>query len=387
MATGEPPELPERRSPAELGDPAESERRYRLLVEHLPAIIYMDEVDEYSTNIYTSPQIGQILGIPREEWVTDRELWVKQMHPDDRDRVLRENDESNRTGAPFRSEYRMITRDGRELWFRDEAAVVRDENGDPWFWRGVMTDITEIKRTEQKLTESLEILKRTIEQRRALLSRLEQAQEQERRRIAADIHDDSIQVISAVDMRLQMLERQVESPEAAAAISEIKDTVQLAIDRLRHLLFELRPPVLDREGLAPALEIYLERMAAETGVAVELVDQASKEPPPDLRAIAFRIVQEALSNIRKHANASHVVVTLSGSDAGLSVRITDDGVGFDRAQPDVAEPGHLGLSTMRERAELAGGSFVIDSAPGSGTTVEFRLPFSTQPAAAQSSRT
>ncbi|MFL5768230.1 MAG: PAS domain-containing protein [Actinomycetota bacterium] len=368
-------EQQERESPAESDDPYEAERRYRLLVEQLPAIIYMDEVDEYSTNIYTSPQIDEILGIPREEWVTDRELWVKQMHPSDRDRVLRENDESNRTGAPFRTEYRMLTRDGRELWFRDEAVVVRDENGDPWFWRGVMTDITEIKRTEEKLTESLEILKRTIEQRRALLSRLEQAQEQERRRIAADIHDDSIQVMSAVDMRLQMLERQVDSSDAVDAIGEIKDTVQLAIDRLRHLLFELRPPVLDREGLAPALEIYLERMASETGIGVEIVDNGAPEPPPELRAIAFRIAQEALSNVRKHANATRVVVTLSGSESGLNVRITDDGAGFDRSHAEGAEPGHLGLSTMRERAELAGGSFVIESAPGSGTTVEFRLPF------------
>jgi PAS domain S-box-containing protein len=367
-------------SPTDSDDPYEEERRYRLLVEQLPAIFYMDEVDEYSTNIYTSPQIGAILGIPREEWVTDRELWVKQMHPEDRDRVLRENDESNRTGAPFRTEYRMLARDGRELWFRDEAVVVRDENGDPWFWRGVMTDITEIKRTEQKLTESLDILKRTIEQRRALLTRLEQAQEQERRRIAADIHDDSIQVMSAVDMRLQMLERQVDDDDAVKAIDEIKDTVQLAIDRLRHLLFELRPPVLDREGLAPALEIYLERMASETGIGVELVDQTRTEPPPELRATAFRIAQEALSNIRKHANASRVVVTLTGSDHDVTARIEDDGDGFDRARADVSEPGHLGLSTMRERAELAGGSFAIDSAPGAGTRVEFRLPFAPQSA-------
>ena len=378
MATERSREPEERGSPAESDDPYEAERRYRLLVEQLPAIIYMDAVDEYSTNIYTSPQIDKILGIPREEWVTDRELWVKQMHPDDRDRVLRENDESNRTGNPFRTEYRLLTRDGRELWFRDEAVVVRDENGDPWFWCGVMTDITEIKRTEEKLTESLEILKRTIEQRRTLLSRLEQAQEQERRRIAADIHDDSIQVMSAVDMRLQMLERQVDAPEAVAAVAEIKDTVQLAIDRLRHLLFELRPPVLDREGLAPALEIYLERMGSETGIGVEVVDQMQAEPPSDVRAIAFRIAQEALTNIRKHANASRVAVSLSGSESGLTVRVADDGVGFDRARSEVAEPGHLGLSTMRERAELAGGSFVIDTAPGSGTTVEFRLPFSPQ---------
>jgi signal transduction histidine kinase len=273
----------------------------------------------------------------------------------------------------------MITRDGRELWFRDDAVVVRDESGTPLFWRGVMTDITEIKRTEQKLKESLDILKRTIEQRRALLSRLEQAQEQERRRIAADIHDDSIQVMSAVDMRLQMLEREVESDDALKAIDGIKDTVQLAIDRLRHLLFELRPPVLDREGLAPALEIYLERMASETGIAVELVDQTVKEPPAELRAIAFRIAQEALSNIRKHANATRVVVTLSGTDRGLTVRIADDGEGFERSRADVPEAGHLGLSTMRERAELAGGSFVIETAPGAGTTVEFRLPFPSEP--------
>src|SRR5256885_14617324 len=125
MGTDDP--TSERRSPAELDDPHESEQRYRLLVEQLPAIIYMDAVDEFSTNIYTSPQIDRILGIPREEWVTDRELWVKQMHPDDRERVLRENDESNRTGLPFRTEYRLMTRDGRELWFRDETAVVRDD--------------------------------------------------------------------------------------------------------------------------------------------------------------------------------------------------------------------------------------------------------------------
>src|SRR5205085_2013156 len=148
MPAEDPQESQEGRSPAELDDPHEAEQRYRLLVEQVPAIIYMDAVDEFSTNIYTSPQIDRIPGIPREEWVTDRELWVKQMHPDDRGRVLRENDESNRTGLPFRTEYRMLTRDGHEKWFRDEAVVVRDDAGRPWFWRGVMTDITEIKRTE-----------------------------------------------------------------------------------------------------------------------------------------------------------------------------------------------------------------------------------------------
>src|SRR2546425_12321109 len=114
-------------SPTELEDPREAETRYRLLVEQIPAILYMDEVDESSTNISTSPQVVEILGIPHQEWVTTRDLWVRQMHPDDRERVLAENEESNRTGNPFRTEYRMIHRDGREVWFRDEAVIVRDE--------------------------------------------------------------------------------------------------------------------------------------------------------------------------------------------------------------------------------------------------------------------
>jgi PAS domain S-box-containing protein len=362
-------------SPNSLADPSESELRYRKLVEHIPAIVYMDAVDEISTNIYTSPQVVEILGIPVEEWVTEKDLWVRQMHPDDRERVLAENDESNRTGNPFRTEYRMFHRDGREVWLRDEAVIVRDGSGKPWFWRGIQLDITELKRTEEKLTRSLEILRRTTEQRRALLSRLEEAQEQERRRIASDIHDDSIQVISAVDMRLQMLERQVSEPDAQEAIVEIKETVQLAIDRLRSLLFELRPPVLDRDGLAAALGLYLERMAQEAGVEVELQDDLAEEPPGEIRATAFRICQEALSNIRKHARASRVEVAVSGDAEELSVSIRDNGVGFDPDVVDDPEPGHLGLPTMKERAELAGGTWRLESVPGTGTLVTIRLPF------------
>jgi PAS domain S-box-containing protein len=371
----EPSGAGEDMSPTELEDPREAETRYRLLVEQIPAILYMDEVDEYSTNIYTSPQVVDILGIPHQEWISQRDLWVRQMHPDDRERVLAENEESNRTGNPFRTEYRMLHRDGRERWFRDEAVIVRDESGKPWFWRGIMLDITELKNTEEKLTQSLGVLRRTTEQRKALLSRLEEAQEQERRRIAADIHDDSIQVMSAVDMRLQMLEHQVSEPDALKAISDIKETVQQAIDRLRYLLFELRPPVHDREGLGAALRIYLERMATDTGVEVELQDEMVQEPPGELRGIAFRIAQEALSNIRKHAEASKVAVALSGDEEGFTVRISDDGIGFDPSVAEAPEPGHLGLPTMRERAELTGGTWRLESAPGRGTTVEFRVPF------------
>jgi len=353
---------------------ADEESRYRLLVEQIPAIVYMDAVDSVSTNLYTSPQIGEILGIPHPEWVSNPELWVTRMHPDDRERVLAQNDESNRTGQPFRSEYRIQAADGRWVWLRDEAVVVRDDDGKPLFWRGVQLDITELKETEEKLTRSLQILRSTVQQRRALLSRLEQAQEEERRRIAADIHDDSIQVMSAADMRLQLLARQLDDAAEQAEVADIQKTVTEAIERLRHLLFELRPPVLDREGLVAALRIYLERAQKELGLEFSIDDRLKDEPPGEVRATLFRIMQEALGNVRKHAQATRVDVLLQTDDDGVLVRIVDDGAGFDREEVDNPAPGHLGLTTMHERAELAAGRFAIRSASGEGTTVEFWLP-------------
>ncbi|MBI2237513.1 MAG: PAS domain-containing protein [Actinobacteria bacterium] len=352
----------------------EAEATYRLLVEGIPAILYIDANDDLSTNLYTSPQIEQILGFTTEEWRRDPGFWLARLHDDDRERALQENRRANETGGPYRSEYRLIARDGRAVWFRDEAVLVRNEAGEPLFWRGIMLDITEQKRAEEKLKRSLDILRRTMEERRVLLTRLEEAQEEERRRIAADIHDDSIQVMGAADMRLQLLLRDIEDPERRQAGEEIHETLTLAIERLRHLLFELRPPMLDREGLAAALLQYVRQSGLEAGFESELDDRLEEEPPPDTRATLFRIAQEAITNARKHASASRVEVLVESADGGVLLRISDDGAGFDPAIAEAPEPGHLGLSAMSERAELAGGWCRIDSKSGHGTTVECWLP-------------
>jgi PAS domain S-box-containing protein len=135
-------------SPEFLRGLQEAEATYRHLVEGAPAILYIDAVDEPSTNLYTSPQIEEMLGYSVEEWRDDPELWIVRMHDDDRARVLAEHRESNRTGRPFHAEYRLFARDGAERWFRDEAVIVRNDDDEPLFWRGVMIDITEQKRTE-----------------------------------------------------------------------------------------------------------------------------------------------------------------------------------------------------------------------------------------------
>jgi signal transduction histidine kinase len=157
-------------------------------------------------------------------------------------------------------------------------------------------------------------------------------------------------------------------------ISEVEAEVASAIERLRSLLFELRPSALDREGLAPALRIYLEHTAQATGWRVDVVDGLETMPSPDMAALLYRIAQEAVVNARKHAEASSVIAEVGNAADGVIVRIVDDGRGF---VPDLATapaPGHLGLSTMQERAELSGGWVRVTSAPGEGTSVECWLP-------------
>jgi len=346
---------------------------YRSLVEGVPAVLYIDEPDDMSTPRYTSPQISDVLGFSPLEWNADPQLWVRQLHPDDREQAWEANHESNRNRERFFSEYRIYRKDGRLIWLRDEAAPVFDEAGQLLYWRGVMLDITDEKEAEEKLHWSLDVLRRTLQQRRELAARLENAQEEERRRIAADIHDDPIQVMSAVDMRLQLL---AGTPAAVTAdeLTDIQETVRDSIVRLRNLLFELRPMALDREGLIPALEMYLTHTSAETGWSTEVVSDLKVEPPAEMRATLYRITQEAVVNARKHAQASRVVVTVATAGDGVTVRVTDDGHGFDPATTARPEPGHLGLSTMVERAELVGGWCRITSAPGSGTTIECWLP-------------
>jgi PAS domain S-box-containing protein len=345
---------------------------YRALVEGIPAILYIDSLDEWSTNWYTSPQAERLLGFTVEEWGTTPDLWLQRIHPEDRDRVKDENDRSNESREPFKSEYRFITKDGRTVWLRDEALVVTNEGERP-FWRGFMHDITAQKEAEEKLRWSLEVLRRTIQQRRELALRLETSQEEERRRIAADIHDDPIQVMSAVDLRMGiMVER--DAPVAPQAIADLQVIVRQSIERLRSLLFELRPLTLDREGLIVALTQYLDHTAKETGWTVQVVDQLEFEPDPELRATLYRIAQEAIANARKHAGASGVVVTVITEGDGVTIRISDDGSGFDAGRLDEPTPGHLGLVTMIERAELMGGWCRVSSVPSEGTTVECWLP-------------
>jgi signal transduction histidine kinase len=230
-------------------------------------------------------------------------------------------------------------------------------------------ELTVAERTAE-LRTAIAHLEDVDRQRRRLLDHVVRVGEEERTRIAGDIHDDPVQKLVALKMRLELLEKA--NPDIDE-LADARDAVLVCIRSLRHLLFDLRPPVLDEQGLGPALRSFLEN--AETTFRWEVDDGLAEQPSPQTRVILYRIAQEALTNARKHAEAEHVWVRLTEADGGVAMEIADDGVGFEPLQAIVAAPGHMGLAAMRERAEMAGGRCELHSLPGQGTTLDVWLPF------------
>ena len=226
----------------------------------------------------------------------------------------------------------------------------------------------------EEVRQRLETARETPGTRRRLLADIVHAQEEERRRLAGDIHDDAVQAMTAVLLRIGLLGARLDKPEQVSLVAELEESIRDTIGRLRRLIAGLSPPELDRAGLAAAVRSALDQMKLEFHIDYSLENRLNREPGPEARTIAYRIVQEALANTRKHSNASRVEVTLDSQEHGLCTSVTDDGVGFDvETTLAVDRPGHLGLKAMRERAELAEGWLRIESRPGA-TTVTFWIP-------------
>lgn len=229
-------------------------------------------------------------------------------------------------------------------------------------------DVTDRRDAKRKLDESVE-----MQQRQRLFARLVAAQEEERLRIASDIHDDTIQAMTATSLRMQQLRRHLQDPAQIELLTRLDDAVRESITRLRRLMFDLRPAALDRAGLVAALRELLERLESETHIRFELENHTETEPVGELRTALYRIAQEALANVKKHSGAERVHVDVRTVSDGCRVRIADDGHGFDLNGSE-DRPGHLGLVSMRERAQIAGGWCSVKCPPGQGTVVEFWVP-------------
>lgn len=235
----------------------------------------------------------------------------------------------------------------------------------------VAVDVTDLERVERE--------------RRSLLHQLITAQEGEQRRLAGNLHDDAVQALTAARLQLSVLEARLDRVdgevigevigEVLGLTKQVRENLEQGIQAARTFLFDLRPPLLDREGLAPALGQQLDKLAQRSGCDTSLDWEVGERLDQDLEVLVFRVVQEALANVAKHSRAGSVRVRGWREGTSLEVEVADDGVGFDEAaaRRHAIRTGHLGLRSMAERVEAAGGALHVDTAPGHGALLRITL--------------
>jgi signal transduction histidine kinase len=207
---------------------------------------------------------------------------------------------------------------------------------------------------------------------RDAVRRVVEAQELERKRVARELHDETGQALTSVLLGLKSLEGHLATDESRAALTALRDQVAATLQDVRRLALELRPAALDDFGLVPALERLAGMVSEQAGVRVDLEARLDAERlPPEVETTVYRIVQEALTNVVKHADADHVSVVVRRDERGVVALVEDDGKGFD---PVHDATGGLGLVGMRERVALVGGRMTIEALPGSGTTLVAEVP-------------
>lgn len=339
-----------------------AEAKFRALLERLPVVTYTAAWEPLGATLYISPQIEPILGYPKESWLADPYLWSRLLYPGDRERVEATWRLCQGSGATFNSEYRMVARDGRQVWFHDEGVVIRNSEGQAEFVQGVMIDVTD-REAERAGRERLA----------AVSMDLVAMQEEERRRLARELHDDLGQMLTGLKLRLEMpAERTTE--ELGSRLAEASRRVTELIQHVRDMSVGLRPPVLDDLGLLPALQLLFDRYTKQTSVEVHFEHRGIERRrfAEDLEIAVYRIVQEALHNVARHAGVQDVRVRGWSEGSLLGVQVQDQGIGFDPAGP-LSHPSASGLAGMYERVRLLGGELTVEAAPGKGcqVTAEF----------------
>ncbi len=206
-------------------------------------------------------------------------------------------------------------------------------------------------------------------------SRILTAHEEERKRIARELHDDTAQAITSILVRLRLLERSTEDAEVLKNVEELRELTSGALDSVRRMAMDLRPASLDDLGLVPALQSYAEQFSQSTPIAVSLeVEGLGRRLPRDVELVLYRVFQEALTNVSKHASAKTALVQLKRRRNEVTLVIEDDGAGFDPGDLSPAQGTGLGLFGMRERLTLVGGVVEVESEKGKGTKIEARVP-------------
>lgn len=230
-----------------------------------------------------------------------------------------------------------------------------------------------IGESEQWIQDQFERLGEIAVERHRFQTEVSEMLADERRRLAEALHDDPIQAITSIGLRLQKLSRGA-SAEQQEQILDIQRNVSSTVDRMREMLFDLHPPTLDDEGLDAAVELFLFERVDSEQINWQLDSSKLGELAPATRSLAYRLVREALTNVVRHANASTVTVILASDQVTMTAEVKDNGDGFDPTILNTPRAGHMGTSNSRNLARRAAGDWTLTSEPGQGSTVSFQLP-------------
>ncbi|HEV7800788.1 MAG TPA: PAS domain-containing protein [Burkholderiales bacterium] len=337
-------------------------KAYPWLVTRMPAALWIADVGDGA--LYLSPNVEAITGYAQNEFCAGgRAQWLKRVHPEDRPGVRRAYAALRRDGTLFTIEYRFFSKDGLWLWLHDEAVKPAYLHVIPYDF-GLFWDITRAR-------EEIERCRRELREREL---QLEGARESERRRISREIHDELGAALTLVKVDLAHVEDSASTDAERRAAHSLGRRLDEACGALRRIATALRPSILDTLGIIAAIEWLSENLQERMGIACVLENLCPREPElDDARATAlFRIVQEALTNVLKHSNATQVHIVVRCDHASIMVHVRDDGTGFDVAQARAG--GHtLGLASMSEGASAYGGTTAVTSTPR-GTVVSVVLP-------------
>lgn len=329
----------------------ESEQRFRVAAESGNDLIY--EWDLQSDEMRWWGKMDASLGYQPKTL----QAWEKTLHPEDHDKVMKAVTKHLQQGEAFDQEYRVRRRDGTYRYWSDRGTALRDARGKPYTWIGACTDITERKQVEQKL--------------RKLTQQLLNAQEEERSNLSRELHDVFSQRLAALAMMVGEFEDELTQSPAVAqeTIRKVQEEIGRIAENIHDLSRQLHPAILDDLGLAAALRNECGVFSKQHGIPTGFFqDNVPSLIPPAIELCLYRVAQESLHNITKHAHAEEVRVSLTFCGADLVLVIEDTGEGFDMGER--RGKGGLGLVSMEERLRLVNGTFSIQSVPGQGTRVE-----------------
>ncbi len=341
-----------------------SEERYRELFESANDAIW---VHDLAGNIVAANKASeQLLGYTLQELLRMKAVNVTAFLSDEGLELAREIRRKLLEKQPVAQPYEqhIIRKDGTEAILMMTTNLVADK-GEPVAFQHIGRDITEEKRMRENL--------------RYYLQQVTMAQEEERRRIARELHDDTIQALIVLSRQLDDLACRAkdQSKEDKLQLEELWQQTNSIMEGLRRLSQDLRPATLDRLGLLPALEWLASDIGKHSGIMIEVKKQgAERRVVPEAELVLFRIVQEALNNVWRHSQATSAEVIVDFDDSRTRMTVKDNGKGFliQNAMGDLTKDGRLGLAGMRERARLLGGSLELESEPGNGTTVTIEAP-------------